>query len=64
MGGSLRPDEASQQREDRIMVHLHARISERDFCDTVCGLHCDAVDTAYRGLDPERVTCQTCAADL
>ena len=42
------------------VVHLHATVSDRDYCDTVCGLHCDGVDTAYRGLDPERVNCPEC----
>ena len=42
------------------MVHLHARVSTRNYCDTVCGEHCDMVETAYRDLDPERVTCPTC----
>lgn len=42
------------------LVHLHASISDRDFCDTVCGLKCDDVDTAYRGKDLERVTCPDC----
>jgi hypothetical protein len=46
------------------VVHLHTRVSNRDYCDTVCGLHCDAVDTAYRDRDPERVTCDACALEL
>lgn len=41
-------------------VHLHARVSDRDYCDTVCGKHCGDVDTAYRDRDPERVTCPDC----
>lgn len=55
-------------RKDHSMttVHLHARDgADRGYvCDTVCGLPCDTVDTAYRGLDPERVTCAACARDL
>lgn len=43
-----------------LAVHLHARKSTRNFCDTECGLHCDQVDTAYRDRDPERVTCAEC----
>ena len=46
------------------VVHLHAAVSDRAYCDTVCGLHCGEVDTAYRGLDPERVTCPTCLEAL
>jgi len=46
------------------MVHLHASTGPTDggvpACGTVCSLPCDAVDTAYRGLDPERVTCPAC----
>ena len=42
------------------LVHLHATVSDRAYCDTVCGLHCGEVDTAYRGRDPERVTCPDC----
>lgn len=38
-------------------VHLHASHGD---CRTVCGFACDQVDTAYRGRDRERVTCQTC----
>jgi hypothetical protein len=41
-------------------IHLHARISGRDYCDTECGEHCDQVEVAYRDLDPERVTCRAC----
>lgn len=46
------------------LVHLHASTGPTDgsvpTCPTVCGLPCDSVDTAYRGLDPERVTCPAC----
>lgn len=42
------------------VVHLHASVSDRGYCDTVCGEHCDRVPVAYRGLDPERVTCPAC----
>ena len=45
------------------VVHLHARVSDRDYCDCVCGAPCDS-STAYRGRDPERVTCPTCLAGL
>lgn len=40
-------------------VHLHAPSGP---CSTVCGLACDSVETAYRGLDPklETVTCDVC----
>ena len=47
-------------------VHLHASNGPTDgsapACGTVCGLPCDTVDTAYSGLDPERVTCPACLA--
>lgn len=46
------------------VVHLHAAVSARPYCDTVCGLRCDAVDTAYRGRDLERVTCGACLAPI
>jgi hypothetical protein len=42
------------------VVHLHATVSDRAFCDTECGRRCGEVDTAYRGRDPERVNCPEC----
>lgn len=44
-------------------VHLHAshKVEGAPDCSTVCGLPCDAGDVAYRGLDPERVTCVGCS---
>ena len=47
-------------------VHLHATHTPHgwtgDGCPTVCGHPCSTVDTAYRNLDPERVTCERCLA--
>lgn len=42
-------------------VHLHARTGTGPGCLTVCGVPCGSREsTAYRDLDPERVTCPDC----
>jgi hypothetical protein len=48
-------------------VHLHATHADPGdtVCRVVCGLPCGGRETtAYRGLDPERVTCETCRGAL
>lgn len=50
---------------DTQYVHLHSthwRDGDPAGCLTVCGRDCDST-TAYRALDPERVTCPTCASE-
>lgn len=43
------------------LVHLHARTGTGAGCRCECGVPCgDRTTTAYRGLDPERVTCPDC----
>ena len=43
----------------RVVVHLHAAHGP---CATVCGLSCDTVAVAYRGVNPGDVTCAACLA--
>lgn len=47
-------------------VHLHKRGGPvEEGCRVECGLPCgDRSTTAYRNLDPERVTCPTCLGHL
>lgn len=42
-------------------IHLHARTGSGTTCDCECGVPCGTRETtAYRDLDPERVTCTAC----
>lgn len=42
-------------------VHLHASTGTGPGCLTECGVPCGSRETtAYRSLDPERVTCPDC----
>lgn len=48
-----------------VVVHLHAAMGAVDdpSCACVCGVPCGTrATTAYRSLDPERVTCPACLA--